>query len=287
MSDETVMATDPTNDVDTQETTTQAPPADDSGHGVEGDISSSNQQVTVPAKEPDTEALKREYGKLKQTQEEAKKLQSQLDEYQKIITSSPEVFEKALIQTANGQYTEAQAKAYVEDLKAKGYWKTESSPQAPLIDPRQIAEQVKREVVSEQYFKTEIEKFIAEVPEMNPANVPADKVEETKALAERVDYIAQAYAQANPNVSFKDALLKAYKLETNKTDAEIEQAREAGKIEGMAMANAVNGSISKAPVASQSTKSTVRLSPEDQEAAKLIGMTPEDYLKYSGDVTVK
>lgn len=286
MSDDTNVQTTPTADpdaianaTDTQSESAQTPPADgDSGNG--DNAQPTPQSAPTESGIPDlTEAERREAGKLQQTQQELKTAQEVNQQFVSYATKTPERFKEAL-QDVRGM-TDEQAAQEVEKLKQQGYWQedqaTPTAPQQPAIDPNQIAQQVTFEMEKKQGF----EKFIEAVPEMNPANIKPENVQEVQELAGKVEVIAGSLLQAGLASNFSEALIKGYQTVTGKSSEEIASAREDGRIEGIAQSNANKASTGTPPASTTSGKSSsVSLTSLEQQQADAMGMTAEEFASF-------
>lgn len=272
------------NNTATQENTTQEPPVqDEDRHGESTDDSSANMSTSQNNETLDKETLiqKREEGKLQQVQKELNEVRQRFQKVTEWAAGDPDRFKEALINTSG--YSEEQALQEVQRLQQQGYWqgeqeKNQISQQAPTqqISPDEIIRAAETRVEE----RLAVKEFFSQVPELAPEVVNKLSEEERQqkiALVDKIDSLS-TFLATRDNLTKNEALMKAYKIESGKTDDDIEAARENGRIEGLAQANSNNANISiGSPVAQSKTKSSVRLSPSEAEIANQLGMTPEEY----------
>jgi hypothetical protein len=270
-------------EADTQPPKTETPPAQEgSGHGVENKPSESAEELRE----------KREEGKLQQTQTELRNVQEANQQFVKWASSTPERFRDALVSMRG--MSEEEADKLVNQYKAEGMWKDTPNPQEPqqptgqenLQQPdinKLVDERVQTTLQKERtnlYLRAGEDKFLEAIPEMDPANIKPEEINQVKELAGKVENIALALIKNDPSLDYGDALIRAYKIETGKTEEEIQKAREEGARAGYNEALNDNASTTQ-PSNSQPIKpSTVKLSPEDEIAAKRAEMSPEEWVKY-------
>lgn len=294
MEDNDNVVVDPVNDADTQQDDIVTPPTDDaSGHGEED--KGASQAVQDEPQDPKLlEANRREEGKLKQYQEALQKAGiSDLSELETLAETrksyeaiqerakkSPESWKKALIEY--NDMTEAEADQAIVNLKANGWWK-ESQTQLPTtgttpVNPEVLAEQIEQRLEQKHLQKSIMKSLEETYPEL-VTNDPIDYKTNKENIA-KADYLAKAMMQALPNVTYKDAVFEMYAKVTGKSADEVNQARENGKLEGLALATQKAGASSGAPAGQQANKPSVNLSDFEREAAKKMKMTEEEYVKY-------
>lgn len=296
MSDQDMSATQEENPVDgelanSQETDTstndeQSPVSSQDGHDDTQDIESTTSQPAPSEGEENTEqdideAERRAVGKLQQTQKELEALKADREKLMGWALSSPERAKQALIEIEGK--TPEEAEQIIAQARQANRWNetqaesttTQSTPSAPQVDPYKAAEEVLE-------LREDLSKFYQIVPEMDPKAVTDDKREEVKSLAANIDALANTFTSINPSTKRVDAWVKAYKILTNKTDAEIEDARETGRLEGMATANSNRASTFNKPKGGKTASSGVALTDSQRKVLddmRKMGyeMTDEEY----------
>lgn len=194
----------------------------------------------------------------------------------------PENYIEAFMEV-NGA-TREQAEAEVARLRAQGAWADQNQPQQPAAQPTtpQTPAQpsqpqvdpftAARVVVNQELERREATTALIEAyPELKETNATND------ARFKEAFYMAQAWINANPTTTLKDALLKQYGVVSGKTADQVQEALKTGRIEGIAAANAARSATGGEPVAKTTQQSNVNLSAEDKERAAKLGMSEEKY----------
>lgn len=133
------------------------------------------------------------------------------------------------------------------------------------------------------YMQTEREGFFKEVPDMDPANYVDASPEDRELIAEfadKVDLLAQRFVEIKEGTSYKDALVKSYKILSEELGLGGE--KEDGYLEGLADATADEASTFGGTSGGASTGSASYgpLTAPEKEIARKLGMTESDYAKY-------
>jgi len=247
-------------------------------------------------KEPDVETLKREYGKLKQTQEEFKKVQDSVKEkdellqfYEGFVTESEKRYRSALSKKGA---TPDQVEQIVGQLKANNpeLWGQAQTPPSKndtsadiqrLINEHPDIQFAKgqREAADAQRVEQRKERdtlfasFEAERPDIYENRSPED----ASSIRNSIGTISQSM-QNTHKMEEKAALDYAYNAVLHP-----EKLREEGRMEGYFQAINRQSGISSSPGVSSPTKSSVdtsSLTQFEREVAKETGLSPEDYLKW-------
>jgi len=152
-------------------------------------------------------------------------------------------------------------------------------PSQPQYDPNRIHEDV-RTVLEE---KEAQDHFFKEVPEMDPNTVKSlDDFEKR----EKANLYAETYQTAKmlsrtARIPLKDAMVKTWYMRPENEAKYIEKIRKQGEIEGQANAYAQGvGAMSgvSGSNGSQAGKADTRISPEEAQIIKTMGISKEDYL---------
>lgn len=226
---------------------------------------------------PDDEVERRAAGKLKQTQEELAQVKRQEEAYRAYILKSPDRVKEALIEVDG--YTEEQANTYVADMRKRNpsLWQDPNAPvpAAPVVeDPRAAAWEV---VNTHERQK----RFWSALPELDPARISSDE-EKSKAgeLAIGVEYQATLLKAFNPNLTDEEAWKKGYMVLTGKTEEQLLEAQEKGRIEGLVSGAQDNASTRSPASGGQPVKGSVKLTEYESDIARQAGMSPEEYAKW-------
>ncbi len=288
--------------VDTQpEVQTQSPDTTQIGHD---DAQTESQQQGSEAQPPVAKgisdadlAARREEGKLKKTQQELETYKQQLETYKQYILKSPERVKEALKEVDG--YDDVTADQYVQQLRQKnpqlwaqkqqeviqaaqnaGYSLTPDTSKQLVAQGIEEGRQREKQELEQQKF---VAKFIEVLPDLDPNKYPdEDSLAGARDLAYRVAHLADNYRNFRPAMSLEESLTEAYKFITGKTDDQIKEAREQGRIEGMLARNNDNASnISPVAAGSGQLKKAVHLSEAEKAAAQRFGLTDEEYAEYS------
>jgi hypothetical protein len=243
-------------------------------------ISDTEQESSAPEiGQPDAkseEAARREAGALAKAQRELverdarlQSLETQASKFAELIARDPNTYRDALMETQG--LTKEQADAQVAALKAQGHWTTNPVQQAPTNVVPQVDPYTAARVVLEQEKATEsLMEAYPELKNQSPENI---------ANYQQAFYLAQAARSVRPSMSLKDALIQQYGFVTGKTSTQIQEAKEAGRIEGMAQLNAATQAASTGAVAQTTKSPNYNLSEADRAIAKLHNMSDADYYK--------
>lgn len=209
--------------------------------------------------------IENKMSKLEKEANEAKQYKQQLDTLTNWIKSDEVAYKRALI--ASG-YSEGQADEQLKSLKAQqGQVIQQPQYQQPQAqDPRAIYYQIRGQ-----------EKFFEAVPDMNPKNIKLEDREEKAELAEKIEVLGQALQQAGKASDYGESLIEAYKIITGDTGKVAAQAREEGKLQGMAEANLVRNSTISPSQGGQTPKATVNLTEAEREIARAMGLSDQQY----------
>lgn len=266
---------------DTSANDEQSPTTSQSGHDDTPNTESTDSTTTpdesgkvTESKEVDDEAERRAVGKLQQTQKEMEALKAEREKLMEWALSSPDRAKQALIEIEGKTPEEAdqlitQARQNNPNRWNDGSQQANQTQQSvPQVDPYTAAQEVLE-------LKEDLNKFYEVVPEMDPAVVTDENREEIRTLASKIDSLANTFTEIDSDTKRVDAWVKAYKVLTNKTDADIEAARETGRLEGMATANSNRASTFNTPKGGKTGSSGVALT--DSQRKVLEGMRKMGY----------
>lgn len=234
--------------------------------------------------------LKREDGKLQQTQKEYEALQIRFNNLSDFIQEDPERFKQALVRTAG--YTEQDAQAAVEQLQQQRQMQTQQpqmqgyqqQPQAqqgqiqnqqPQLTPQQLQQEIDKRLQEKEIQRNFIQKF----PEMDPSKVKDDvQRAELRAVAIATDNLAGDLLASGAANNIEEAMEKAYTRITGKNATDINKAREEGVNEGLVQGmNAMANTSSPAIAGTQGKASNTNLNAEQRKAADELGMSYERF----------
>lgn len=253
-----------------------------------GDVQQGTESATSPtpslpdeSSEPSLEVLKKEYGKLRQEQEELKKERekaAQLEKYNQAYTnwilSDPSRAKQAMVELEGKTVEEADR--ILEEAK-----KTNPDRWKQQADPKEDVEKTARAVFEAERTKWEtLEKFRKTLPELD-LDTAKDETERTKRyeMATKTNKLAITMVETL-GITPEQAWMRAYQELTGQTTAEIEKAREEGHLAGMLAANANRATI-KSPTTGEAghteTKSRVQLTESQKAVAKASRMSDEEY----------
>jgi len=261
-----------------------SPAQDNSGYDDNAEVSNS-----APVEEngtPDkSEAERREEGKLQQTQRELEELRQQQTQvaqrnqtFEQFLISDPEIYKNALIQTS--QWTPEQAEQKVAELKSEGFWQdkqvqSQGQPQGDSYDMARAAAraELENQQAYEELFKVAPDFDLEKVKSL-PQAEQQQKVEQGNKIIALTNFLVE-----RDGLSKREAIIKAYKIESGKTDDQVVQARQDGRIEGFAQANFNNATSTVSTVGTQTGRS-ISLSADEKQQADALGMTPEEFKKF-------
>lgn len=234
-------------------------------------------QSEVPEEKSDEQ--KQYDGKLRQTQAELKAEKARFKVVEDFIKKDAEVYEKALIETAG--WTAEQAKQEANRVRQQAQQQqVPGQVPAPAVDPYQAA----REVVA----KADAErKFYQAYPDMNPTKATDDNQRlQLQALRTTAEYVASQRIQSDPSLDFVDTTIQVFGEMTRRSEEEISNAKEQGRLQGLAQNNATENATSPTTTGRQvGSAPTVNISDKEASYAKAMGMTPEEYAKYGEEET--
>jgi hypothetical protein len=256
-----------------------SPVVDDSGHEAI-DSSTSATQGTEDTQAEITR-LRREAGKLKQVQQENAEYAKRFQGLESWAAKKPETLEEAMVAVG---YTQEQAKAKIQELHTSGYWNQQAQQQIqnPVnIDPNYLESQFEAILQKKEMVKTNqdaLQSLITTYPELDTTNLTDEQIEQKRPLIGTADVIARAKQAVFPNKPYKDLLIEAYGEITGKTAEQVSQARENGRLEGLAQAQAGNAAKTGVSLGSSQSSSTAKITEEHRNAAAMFGGNPEDYV---------
>lgn len=280
---------------DTQSDIVETSPVSDVDRNEDSEESSQSAPQDTQEGKPDSakaeEAARREEGKLQQVQRELAQERERIKNLSTWIAQDPDLLEKALVSTSG--YEPAQAKQVADQLRAQQAQIQQANqvnqyqqPQQQYQDPRQIAalvyQQVKQEEADKEVFQAlnqaypELQELANDVANKT-TTVPYEEAEQRKMNIQRAQYIATAKMQAIPGISYKDAMISAYSEITGKTAQQVQQAREDGKLEGLAMSNTAQSAKSTPSITQPSRTESYNLSDFDRTMAKKFDMTEKEW----------
>jgi len=235
--------------------------------------------------EPTIDVLKKEYGKLKETQKELKASRQEKEALIGWTLKTPERTREYLIETEGKSPEEAdRVIAHVRVTNPQLWGSSQNgqqnnAQQAP--DPYVIAQQVVQKTLEEREY---VDRFFKAVPELSPKTVKNDEEKQSFiAMSQKVDYIARSFLAAKPEADLETLWMDAYKYVTGRSDEDITHAREEGRYEGMQIANGQKAaSFSSSTPSSATRKGVPNLSNEQKHVADLMiaeGIV-KDYAEY-------
>jgi|GEM_PF-3299619 len=276
---------------DTQvENVETSPTVDTSGYEDAEDAENVSQSAPenngIPEKQ--AEAERREEGKLRQVQkelEELREVKARYDVIQKNSQEDPEFFKQALMKI--NKVSEQDALATINELRSQGLWKQaqqvaqETQPGIQTtIDPNLLVEMATQRFEQRHEAKTTLEVLMSTYPELERTGKSQEQIIVNQKLIETADYLANAKMQKDLKLNRTEAVIQAYGEITGKAAAQVTQARENGRLEGLAQATARAGASSTAPVGQQSLKTSVNLTTQERAYAQAMKMTDEEYYRF-------
>lgn len=273
------------NEIDTQDSNSAAP-VDVDGHAESN--TSTSAPVTGQPDEATVQAALREYGKLKQVQKELDDMRVYRDRYSNIENKamrSPEAYKRALIEY--NDMSEEQAEAEVNRLRSSGRWqqpvaRTAQNTSSNSQDIYSVAAQIAEETFNKKQEAAMLQKeFFDRIPQMDPKNIPSEQKQSVGTFAAAIEYEARRRVSKDSSLNLVDAMVNVYREYTGKTEAELQEAREAGRRQGYLEANSVNAQSAKPSRGYTAKESSFGLTPQQLEEARAEGLTAEQYAKYS------
>lgn len=292
----------PVSTVDTQISQPATPANDVSGH-VEQQTPTSTPapEGTLPEGQPDEakiQAALREYGKLSQVQKELDQTKEDIQRLRNIeakAIKSPESYMRALIEYSD--YTEADARAKVEELKGQGFWQQPVTPaqtapntgqypqQTSPYGNKSVDEIVDLKIQQREQARALQEAFFEKVPALDPRNLAPEKIQGARTLAAAVEYEARRRVMEDPKINLVDELVSVYKEFTGQTEDSIEQAKETGREEGYLEAQTNKSTVNKPAKGYSPKESSFGLTSEELRQAQEEGFTPEEFAKLKNPVS--
>ena len=251
---------------------------------------SSQPETETEAHEEESETVSKEdYERL---QNKARSLETNYAETQKNIQTynnwilQDEARTRDYLKSQNMSDNEVETAIQQIIEKRPDLWKREAPQEQPeqkpqvQFDPQKIKQDLKQEIAQEEYINQERSKFFETVPEMNPSNfqdASPEDLEIIRDFANRVDFMAQSIMQTS-STGYSDALIKAYNFLLQ--DDQVSEAKEEGRLEGLAKVNADNASNMGNYSPNELQSKSVDLSQAEMDIADATNVSYEEYAKY-------
>lgn len=287
---------DPVVSADTQEAVIQPSPADVSGNE-DKQTSESTSQAVIPDKSQE-DIRKRLEGKLKQEQDNNKKIVAEREAYRSNILKTED---RAREYLKDSGYTDEQIEAEVSKFKTDNpdVWKAKESEKKDKtnVDANEIAKIVSdlpevkfaRELKSkadkekQEESNRELNEFFKAYPQYNPESLDEDKKKEVgDFVVNKVGALANTLQTIKPGLKFSEAMIQAANIIGEKTDDKIKTAQEDGFVEGLLTAAHNNSSTIASPSGNRPSNGNgdFGLTDLEKQAADSFGYSYEDYAKY-------
>lgn len=243
----------------------------ESSHGVQNNQIEEVTETKI-TDEPTEEAMRKEYGKLRQTQaefetlkKESEETKAQNDAYVNWILNNPDRAKEALIDIEG--YTAEQAAGMVTKIQKK-------EEKAQSMNPDDLRTYIAQEVQIER----KKDEFVRMFPDLNPSKASGRaELGKMQQKAENIVGLADSLMRANPKITEQDAWKQAHDYVSGKVSDE----REEGKLEGMMLINNNNATTKNSSVAgTQMKNSTATFTDIEREVMKQTGMSEKDYAAY-------
>lgn len=287
---------DPVVSADTQETVIQPSPADVSGNE-DKQTSESTSQAVIPDKSQE-DIRKRLEGKLKQEQDNNKKIVAEREAYRSNILKTED---RAREYLKDSGYTDEQIEAEVSKFKTDNpdVWKAKEPDKKNKtnVDASEIAKIVsdlpevkyarelreKAEKQRQEESSKELDVFFESYPQYNPKDLDEDKRKEVgDFVVNKVGAVANVLQSVNPEMKFSEAMIQAATILGNKKDnSEIENAKEDGIVEGLLTAAHNNSSNINSPTGiSGKNTGDFGLNDLEKQTADQFGYSYKEYAEY-------